>query len=129
MPRPNSETSFPSGARANSTTHATTKERAPIPSETSDLIGTKLSNSPAQLAGILCNDPQFQKFAAIRSGLPDQQFNASAAAEYLRTVCNIITRRDLDLRGEAFNKFNALRTDFDAWRGRIAAPREGYHDG
>ena len=129
MPRPNSETSFPSGARANSTTHASTKERAPMPSVTTDLTGAKLSNSPAQLAGILCNDPQFQKFVAIRSGLPNQQFNASAAAEYLRTACSIITRRDLDLRGEAFNKFNALRTDFDAWRGRIAAPREGYHNG
>ncbi|MCZ4268994.1 hypothetical protein O4H48_13930 [Rhodobacteraceae bacterium G21628-S1] len=82
------------------------------------------SKSPAQRAGILCNDPQFQKFAAIRSGLPGQQFNATATAEYLRTVCGIITRRDLDLRGTAFQKFEALRTDFDAWRGRIASPRQ-----
>lgn len=84
---------------------------------------------PAQQAGILCNDPQFQKFAAIRSDLPGQRFNASAAAEYLRTVCGIITRRDLDLRGTAFQKFEALRTDFDAWRGRIASPPKGYRHG
>lgn len=80
---------------------------------------------PAQQAGILCNDPQFQKFAAIRSGLPSQRFNASATAD----VCGIITRRDLELRGAAFQKFEALRTDFDAWRGRIASPPEGYRHG
>lgn len=84
---------------------------------------------PAQQAGILCNDPQFQKFAAMRCGLPGQQFSPSAAAEYLRTVCNIVTRRDLDLRGDSFNKFNVMRTDFDAWRGRIAAPRDGFSHG
>ncbi|MCG7625566.1 hypothetical protein [Epibacterium sp. Ofav1-8] len=87
------------------------------------------AKSPAQLAGILCNDPQFQRFAAMRCGLPDQQFCPTAAAEYLRTVCRIVTRRDLDLRGEAFKRFEALRTDFDAWSGRIAAPRAGYRNG
>jgi len=87
------------------------------------------SRSPAQVAGILCNDPKFQQFAATRCGLPRQQFSPTATAEYLRNVCGIVTRRDLDLLGEAFTRFNALRTDFDAWRGRIAAPRGGYHNG
>ncbi|WP_085847524.1 hypothetical protein [Pacificibacter marinus] len=77
---------------------------------------------PAQQAGILCNDPQFQKFAAIRSGLPGTQFCASAAAQYLREACNIASRRELNSDTSAQAKFAALRTSFDAWAGRIAAP-------
>lgn len=77
---------------------------------------------PAQQAGILCNDPQFQKFAAIRSGLPGTKFCASAAAQYLREACKINSRRELNTDTTAQTKFAALRTSFDAWAGRIAAP-------
>ncbi|SLN70090.1 hypothetical protein [Pacificibacter marinus] len=77
---------------------------------------------PAQQAGILCNDPQFQQFAAIRSGVPGTQFCASAAAQYLREACNIASRRELNSDTSAQTKFAALRTTFDAWAGRIAAP-------
>jgi hypothetical protein len=79
---------------------------------------------PAQQAGILCNDPQFQKFAAIRSGLPDTKFCASAAAQYLRETCKIKSRRDLNSDTAAQTKFAALRTSFDAWAGRIATPNQ-----
>jgi hypothetical protein len=77
---------------------------------------------PAQQAGILCNDPQFQKFAAIRSGVPGTQFCASAAAQYLREACNVDSRRELNTDAIAHSNFAALRTSFDAWAGRIAAP-------
>jgi hypothetical protein len=77
---------------------------------------------PACQAGILCNDPQFQQFAAIRSGLPDTKFCASASAQYLREACNIDSRRVLNTDTAAQSKFEALRTSFDAWAGRIAAP-------
>lgn len=76
-----------------------------------------------QQAGILCNDPQFQQFAAIRSGVPSKPFNPSAAAEYLRHTCRITSRRDLATDPTAHQKFQALRTEFDAWAGRIASPR------
>ncbi|MCF7725748.1 hypothetical protein [Sulfitobacter sp. M22] len=78
---------------------------------------------PAQQAGILCNDPQFQRFAATRSGLPGHQFNASAAAEYLRGVCQIDSRTALNTSAPAQSQFAALRTEFDAWSGRIAQQR------
>lgn len=78
---------------------------------------------PAQQAGILCNDPRFQKFAAMRSGIIDHPFNSSAAAEYLRTCCKITSRSDLNTDEAAHATFQALRTDFDAWTGRIATPR------
>ena len=77
---------------------------------------------PAQQAGILCNDPQFQKFAAIHSDLPDTKFCASASAQYLREACKIDSRRDLNTDTAAQSKFAALRTSFDAWAGRLAMP-------
>ena len=76
-----------------------------------------------QQAGILCNDPQFQTFAARRTGIPTGQCNASAAAEYLRQVCQIDSRRELQSNDTARKRFQTLRTEFDAWRGRIATPR------
>lgn len=80
-------------------------------------------NPLAQRAGILCNDPRFQRFAAIRSGLPQGQFNASATAEYLRNCCQIESRRELDSNTEASTRFSTVLTEFDAWRGRIASQR------
>jgi len=75
---------------------------------------------PATQAGILCNDPRFQKFAAMRCGLIDKQFTATAAAEYLRDCCNISSRADLNTSAAANQTFQTLRTEFDAWTGRIA---------
>nr|WP_323779596.1 hypothetical protein [Amylibacter sp.] len=77
----------------------------------------------AQQAGMLCNDDQFQRFAAIRCGMPGQQFCSSAAAQYLRDCCQINSRRQLNTDRQAQRQFQALRTDFDMWRGRIARPR------
>ncbi len=78
---------------------------------------------PAQQAGILCNDPQFQRFAATRCGLSGQQFGASAAAQYLRDCCKIASRTALNTSAPAQSQFAALRTEFDAWSGRIAQQR------
>jgi hypothetical protein len=76
-----------------------------------------------QQAGILCNDPQFQNFAGMRCMGPGVQLCASASAEYLRNICQVKSRRDLETDANAAARFAALRTDFDAWRGRIAHPR------
>lgn len=78
---------------------------------------------PAQQAGIICNDARFQKFAATRCGIPDQRFTPSAAAHFLRDCCQIASRRDLNANAEAIQKFQTLRTEFDAWAGRIPSPR------
>lgn len=79
--------------------------------------------NPSQQAGILCNDPRFQKFAATRCGFPADQLNASAAAEYLRQCCRIDSRRDLNSNQAAQHQFKILRTEFDAWTGKIARQR------
>lgn len=78
---------------------------------------------PPQQAGILCNDPRFQTFAARRIGYPGGQVTASAAAEYLRQCCRIATRAELATNPDAQTRFQTLRTEFDAWTGRIANPR------
>ena len=85
---------------------------------------TKLADLPLpQQAGILCNDTKFQEFAALRCGFPKGQFTPESAAEYLRDVCQIESRRDLATSKTAQTKFAALRTDFDAWTGKIANQR------
>jgi hypothetical protein len=76
-----------------------------------------------QQAGILCNDPEFQKFAAIRSGLPEHRFTPTAAAEYLRACCKIQSRTALLNDPDARDQFAKMRTSFDGWRGRIANQR------
>ena len=78
---------------------------------------------PPQQAGILCNDPQFQRFAGLRGLGLDQELTPTAAAEYLRTACRVASRRDLASDATAAQRFQMLRTEFDAWRGRIARPR------
>lgn len=77
----------------------------------------------AQQAGILCNDKQFRTFAAHRSGMTGQTFNPTAAAHYLRRACDINSRAHLNTNKDAAMKFAHLRTEFDAWRGKIATPR------
>lgn len=74
-----------------------------------------------QQAGILCNDPGFQRFVGQRLDLPP--VTPSAAAEYLRQACGITTRRALATDRAAATKFRTLRTEFDAWSGRLATPR------
>lgn len=78
---------------------------------------------PAQQAGILCNDPRFQRFAASRCGMEGEQFSTSAAAQYLRDCCRVDSRRELNSDRSAQSSFQILRTEFDAWTGKIATPR------
>ena len=85
---------------------------------------TPFADLPApQQAGILCHDPQFQRYAAMRCGAGQDAFSQSAAAEYIRSACNIASRRDLTTNTTARAQFEVLKTEFDAWRGRIATQR------
>lgn len=78
---------------------------------------------PSAQAGILSNDPRFQTFAARRCGYPGGQFTQGAAAEYIRQICKVRSRCDLLHDQPAADRFQALRTEFDAWTGKLATPR------
>lgn len=73
-----------------------------------------------QQAGILSNDPRFQKFAATRCGMTGTTFGTEATAEYIRTVCGITSRAELSRSTQARIRFDQLKTEFAAWSGRIA---------
>ncbi|MEZ5674320.1 MAG: hypothetical protein R3D81_03435 [Thalassovita sp.] len=78
--------------------------------------------SAPQQAGILCNDPRFQRFAAIRSGLPGESSSAPAPPQNTcAPVAASPSRRALASSATA-SSFAALRTEFDAWTGKIATP-------
>ncbi|EBA05981.1 hypothetical protein [Sagittula stellata] len=79
-------------------------------------------NPIARRAAMLCNDARFQRFAAERSGFDGGQFTSQASAEFLRRWCRITSRRQLDTTPAAARQFDTLRTEFDAWNGRIARP-------
>ncbi|WP_299146008.1 hypothetical protein [uncultured Tateyamaria sp.] len=77
----------------------------------------------AQRAGMLCNDVEFRRFVAERTIGQRELIANTAAAEHLRQVCGIDSRKKLNTDTVAAQKFEALRTEFDAWRGRIGQPR------
>lgn len=63
---------------------------------------TKISN--ARVAGILCNNPDFQEH--LGATCPE------SAAAALRRQCGIASRRELDRNPEAARKFHELRREF-----------------
>lgn len=73
--------------------------------------------SPSQLAGILSDDRRFAEFIRERHGFE------GSGANFIRGYCAITSRRELASDDVAQAKFDALRTEFDAWRGALAAPR------
>lgn len=85
---------------------------------------TPFAELPApQQAGILCNDPQFQQFAGTRTVKSGTSLNPSAAAEYVRLICGVNSRAAIATNPAAADRFEALKTEFDTWRGRIAERR------
>lgn len=63
---------------------------------------TKISN--ARVAGILCNNPDFQKLLGVTC--------AESAAAAVRRHCGVASRRELDEKPEAARKFHELRRQF-----------------
>ena len=76
-------------------------------------------------AVMLCKDPEFQVFAGTTwSAARDNPVACEThAADFLRTGCQIASRRDLAHDERARKAFEALCTEYDLWRGRIAEIR------
>ncbi len=69
-------------------------------------------------AGILCDQDEFRAFLAARFDHPAER----PAAEFVRAHCGIDSRRALATNAWAARIFDTLRTEFDAWRGKIGTP-------
>lgn len=65
--------------------------------------------SLARTAALLCGNPDFQVHIGVTG--------ANAAAEYVRRVCGVSSRRDLDRNAQAAQRFHELRRKF-AYGGR-----------
>ena len=76
-------------------------------------IEHKSQKSLAQLAGIICNEPAFWKFAQVNG--------ADEAADYVRVYCGVTSRSALDSNDDAASKFKTLKADYRIWRDGLAA--------
>lgn len=69
-----------------------------------------------QLAGMLPRDPQFREWVA-QWMVPPRDVDVDTAAEFIRTVCEITSRRELATNQHAADRFNHfLRRPFIDWR-------------
>ena len=76
-----------------------------------------------QQAAILGQDARFCWLLAEQSSATTDEFTASEVAEFIRHHCGIESRRELTTNPDAAEKFQRLRTEFDAHIGKISRPR------
>ncbi|MGQ7937327.1 hypothetical protein [Paraburkholderia sp. D1E] len=73
--------------------------------------------SISQLAGMLARDPKFREWAASHAEI--DPLTVDEAAEFIRVVCNVNSRRDLATDTAAAERFhNLLRRPFAEWRAK-----------
>ena len=78
---------------------------APLEAEpTNTLVGGEY----ARQAGILCGDPDFQKFCASKYG--------ETPKDAIYHMCNITSRAHLDHNEDAAKTFRFMRQEFDFWK-------------
>jgi len=75
-----------------------------------------------QLAGMLPRDPQFRAWVA-QWMVPPREVDVGTAADFIRTVCEITSRRELATDAQAQQRFHQfLRRPFVAWRDQQHQP-------
>lgn len=75
-----------------------------------------------QLAGMLPRDPQFREWVA-QWMVPPREVDVETAAAFIRTVCEVESRRELATDTEAQQRFHKfLRRPFLAWRDKQHQP-------
>lgn len=77
--------------------------------------------SVVQIAGMLARDPQFQQWVA-QWMVPPRAVGTEDAAQFIRMVCEVTSRRDLATNAGAAHRFNNfIRKPFVDWRERQEA--------
>lgn len=75
---------------------------------------------PSRQAGILSSDRAFRTFVAKKLDLDlPGPATTGVAAEFIRQTARVESRAELDKNKPAAARFQSLRTEFDAWRGRL----------
>jgi len=74
-------------------------EKSPAPARVTSL---------AQIAGIMCADPLFQKFMNVDG--------EESAASFLRGYCAVKSRSEIKVGTKAAERFDAVRRNFINWR-------------
>lgn len=69
--------------------------------------------SIAQQAGIMCNEKGFQTFVKEKS--PHFEATTEDAAQYVRQLCGVNSRANIEGKPDAERKFRALRVEYDNW--------------
>lgn len=70
----------------------------------------------SQVAAILCNSGAFQCFIQEESYGWDHRPTSDEAADWLRSVCGIASRTELNTNDDAAARFRKIRGQYEAWR-------------
>jgi hypothetical protein len=73
---------------------------------------------------MLCASPAFMRFLHERHGLSfdgahDEATRKARAAQRLRSVLGVVSRREINDGGAATAAWKELRRDFQVWKGRV----------
>ena len=94
-------------------------DEKPIPKPVSAEKKKKVMNANVMRAAILCGEPQFQKFLSKRYG---KQWRGALgtgneqAADAMRAILKIDSRRDIATDPEALAEFDKLMAEFEMWK-------------
>lgn len=77
----------------------------------------------ANKIGMRCNDKQFQRWIAVREEAEPSDFDATAAAGYVRRYCGVRSRAEITPDSEAAILWSVLETEFMRDNGMMAEPR------
>lgn len=69
----------------------------------------------SQIAAMLCTKPTFKRFIYEGSEGWDHVPTTEEAADWVRSVCQIGSRKELDTIPEAAERFRKIRAEHDAW--------------
>jgi len=73
---------------------------------------------PAQQAGMLCNDPEFQQFVGTRTIKSGVTLDRLGCEIFICDICKVVDRFQLDRSEQATTTFRNLRSEFDRWCNR-----------
>lgn len=80
------------------------------------VVRPKEKRSHTQQAAICCNDPVFQRYLLEKhADFGTEEMTSEDAASYVRTVCGVTSRSELDKDERAAMAWESLWSKFKAW--------------